>query len=135
MHVELMAQRVPGRRNKVARLMHKAGLLPKAIRRFRVTTDSRKIKASPDLVNRDFASEHPNDLRLSDITHRPMRGGWLYLTGVLDAYSRAPAGWATSRTPVLSPSGNVHPHPGRIFDAALPAASSTGSQTGEKGGA
>lgn len=36
---------------------------------------------------------------------------------------------------VLSPSGNVHPHPGQSFDAALPAADSTGSQTGEKGGA
>ena len=36
---------------------------------------------------------------------------------------------------VLSPSGNVHLYRGQIFDAALPAASSTGSQTGENGGA
>jgi hypothetical protein len=36
---------------------------------------------------------------------------------------------------VLSPSGNVHLHRGQIFDAALPAANSTGSQTGENGGA
>ena len=90
MHVELMAQRVPGRRNKVARLMHKAGLLPKAIRRFRVTTDSRKIKASPDLVNRDFASEHPNDLRLSDITYRPTRE---------EVGSTLPGLWTRTREP------------------------------------
>jgi hypothetical protein len=37
-----MAQEVPCCRNTVAKLMRKAGILPKAIRRFRVTTDSRK---------------------------------------------------------------------------------------------
>ena len=68
-----MAQQVPCCRNTVAKLMHKAGILPKAIRRFRVTTDSRKTKASPNLINRDFTSEHPNDLWLSDITYIPAR--------------------------------------------------------------
>ena len=93
-----MAQEVPCCRNTVAKLMHKAGILPKAIRRFRVTTDSRKTKASPNLINRDFTSEHSNDLWLSDITYIPTREGWLYLAAVLDAYSRALVGWAMSRT-------------------------------------
>ena len=97
-HVELLAQEVPCCRNTVAKLMHKAGILPKAIRRFRVTTDSRKTKASPNLIHRDFTSEHPNDLWLSDITYIPTREGWLYLAAVLDAYSRALVGWAMSRT-------------------------------------
>ena len=78
--------------------MRRAEILPKAIRRFRVTTDSRKTKASPNLINRDFTSEHPNDLWLSDITYIPTREGWLYLAAVLDAYSRALVGWAMSRT-------------------------------------
>jgi transposase InsO family protein len=43
-HVELLAQEVPCCRNTVAKLMHKAGILPKAIRRFRVTTDSRRTR-------------------------------------------------------------------------------------------
>ena len=55
-HVELLAQKVPCCRNTVAKLMHRAGILPKAIRRFRVTTDSRRTKASPNLINRDFDS-------------------------------------------------------------------------------
>jgi len=97
-HVELMAQKVPCCRNTVAKLMRRAEILPKAIRRFRVTTDSRKTKASPNLINRDFTSEHPNDLWLSDITYIPTREGWLYLAAVLDAYSRALVGWAMSRT-------------------------------------
>ena len=97
-HVELRAQAVACCRNTVAKLMRRAEILPKAIRRFRVTTDSRKTKASPNLVNRDFTSEHPNDLWLSDITYIPTREGWLYLAAVLDAYSRALVGWAMSRT-------------------------------------
>jgi transposase InsO family protein len=97
-HVELMAQQVPCCRNTVAKLMHKAEILPKAIRRFRVTTDSRKTKASPNLINRNFDAQHPNELWLSDITYIPTREGWLYLAAVLDAYSRALVGWAMSRT-------------------------------------
>jgi len=88
-HVELLAQKVPCCRNTVAKLMRRAEILPRAIRRFRVTTDSRRTTASPNLINRDFTSEHPNDLWLSDITYIPTREGWLYLAAVLDAYSRA----------------------------------------------
>jgi putative transposase len=63
-----------------------------------VTTDSRKTKASPNLINRDFTSTHPNDLWLTDITYIPTREGWFYLAAVLDAYWRALVGWAMSRT-------------------------------------
>ena len=68
-NVELRAQEVPCCRNTVSKLMHRARILPKAIRRFRVTAESRKTKALPNLVNRDFTPEHPNDLWLSDITY------------------------------------------------------------------
>ena len=98
MHVELLAEKVLCCRNTVPKLMRRAKILPKAIRRFRVTTDSRKTKASPNLINRDFRSARPNDLWLSDITYIPTREGWLYLAAVLDAYSRALVGWAMSRT-------------------------------------
>ena len=82
-HVELLAQKVPCCRNTVAKLMRRAEILPKAIRRFRVTTDSRQTKASPNLIHRDFTSARPNDLWLSDITYIPTREGWLCLAAVL----------------------------------------------------
>jgi putative transposase len=97
-HAELRVQQVPCCRNTVAKLMHRAQILPKAIRRFRVTTDSRRTEASPNLVNRDFAAARPNELWLSDITYIPTREGWLYLAAVLDAHSRALVGWAMSRS-------------------------------------
>jgi hypothetical protein len=53
-HAELLSQGVPCCRNTVAKLMRKANIVPKAIRRFRVTTDSRNTTASPNLLRREF---------------------------------------------------------------------------------
>ena len=97
-HAELAAQGVACCRNTVAKLMHQARIMPRAIRRFRVTTDSRMTKASPDLVGRMFQADRPNACWLSDITYIPTREGWLYLAAILDLYSRAIVGWGMSRT-------------------------------------
>jgi len=97
-HAELSAQKVRCCRNTVAKLMRRASILPKVIRRFRVTTDSRKTRALPNLIGRVFTTASPNACWLSDITYIPTREGWLYLAAVLDVYSRAVVGWAMSRT-------------------------------------
>lgn len=97
-HAELLAQGVVCSRNTVAKLMRQAVIMPRCIRRFRVTTDSRNTKVSPDLVGRIFEARGPNECWLSDITYIPTREGWLYLSAILDVYSRAIVGWAMSRT-------------------------------------
>jgi transposase InsO family protein len=97
-HAELHAQGVPCCQNTVAKLMQKAKLAPKAIRRFRVTTDSRNTTASPNLLRRVFRVDQSNRIWVSDITYIPRREGWLYLAAVLDLHSRAIVGWAMSRT-------------------------------------
>ena len=97
-HAELRAQGVGCCRNTVAKLMRQAAIMPRCIRRFRVTTDSRNTKASADLVRRNFEAQQPNDCWLSDVTYIPTREGWLYLAAVLDVYSRAIVGWAMDRT-------------------------------------
>ena len=51
-HAELISTGEPCCRNTVARLMNKAGIVPKTVRRFKVTTDSRHTKASPNLLDR-----------------------------------------------------------------------------------
>ena len=83
-HAELRAQGVGCCRNTVAQLMRRAQIVPRAIRRFRVTTDSRNTKASPNLVQRVFKAAKPNDCWLTDITYIPTREGWLYLAAILD---------------------------------------------------
>ena len=90
---------LPCCRNTVAKLMRRAQIVPRAIRRFRVTTDSRNTKeVFPNLVRRCFKAERPNACWLSDVTYIPTREGWLYLAAVLDVYSRAIVGWAMSHT-------------------------------------
>jgi transposase InsO family protein len=97
-HAELSAQGVTCSQNTVAKLMRKAQIMPKAIRRFRVTTDSRNTKASPNLLGRAFHADRPNACWLSDITFIPTREGWLYLAAILDLYSRAIVGWGMSKS-------------------------------------
>jgi putative transposase len=98
-HAELTALGVLCCRNTVAKLMRREQILPRAIRAFRVTTDSRNTKeVSPNLVKRRFKAKRPNACWLSDVTYIPTREGWLYLAAVLDVYSRAIVGWGMSHT-------------------------------------
>ena len=84
-------------KNTVALLMRRAGLLPKTVKQFRVTTDSRKTQAQPNLLDQQFTVEEPNKSWVSDITFIPTRRGWLYLAVILDLFSRAVVGWSMSK--------------------------------------
>ena len=95
-HAELAAQNVAVCKNTIARLMQQAQIVPKTVRRFKVTTDSRGTKASPNFLGRVFSTDHPNACWLTDITFIPTRAGWLYLAAVIDLYSRAVVGWTMS---------------------------------------
>ena len=51
--------------------------------------------AVPDLVKRSFTPEAPEDrLWVADITYVRTWEGWLYLSFVLDTYSRKIVGWS-----------------------------------------
>jgi putative transposase len=83
-------------RKRVARLMREAGLEGVSRRRFRVgtTTKGGEAPAAPDLVERDFSAERPDQLWFADITYVPTWQGWLYLAAVVDACSRYCVGWS-----------------------------------------
>jgi len=49
---------------------------------------------SQDLVERDFTAEAADQLWVADITYIPTGAGFLYLSVVLDAWSRRIVGWA-----------------------------------------
>lgn len=93
-HAELAAQGHACCKNTVARLMRKAGIVPKTVRRFRITTDSRNTKASPNLLGRVFRAKRANEIWLTDVTFILTREGWLYLAVMMDLHSRAVVGWA-----------------------------------------
>lgn len=83
--------------NRVARLMRKDGLRAKTKRKFKATTDSRHhFPVAPNLLNREFTPEEPNQAWASDITYVWTAEGWLYLAVVMDLFSRAIVGWSMS---------------------------------------
>lgn len=97
MHQELNKRGHACGRHRVARLMAKEGIVGKARRRYRTTTrQNPSAKAAPDLLQRTFSALHPHHVWTSDITYIWTDEGWLYLAVVLDVFSRAIVGWATS---------------------------------------
>ena len=80
---------------RVARLMKESGLQGASRRRRMGTTQRDEAgRPAPDLVQRQFTAEGPDQLWVADITHIPTRTGFLYLAVVLDAWSRRIVGWA-----------------------------------------
>lgn len=96
-HAELKAQGKRCSQNRVARLMRLRHLRARQVRRFKVTTQrDKRHPVAPNLLQRDFVADRPNEKWLSDITYIPTQEGWLYLATVLDLYSRRLVGWAMS---------------------------------------
>jgi transposase InsO family protein len=85
-------------RTRVRSLMKKLGLVVKAKRRYRVTTDSQHAFAVADnLLNRAFYPAAPNQVWATDITYLWTQEGWVYLAVVIDLYSRRVVGWSMDR--------------------------------------
>jgi putative transposase len=96
-HRELVKRGHACGRHRVARLMAKEGIVGKIRRRYRATTRARQgAVTAPDLVNRNFTAVRPHQIWTSDITYVWTNEGWLYLAVILDVFSRAIVGWATS---------------------------------------
>jgi putative transposase len=75
--------------------MQRHGIKARGKRKFVVTTDSKhNLPIAPNLLQRNFAPEAPNHVWSSDITYIATDEGWLYLTAVLDLFSRQVVGWS-----------------------------------------
>jgi len=95
----IKAQGRPVSRKRVARKMREAGLRGRKRRPFKATTNSKHSRNVPDnLLRRDFTASAPNRVWVTDVTAICTGTGWLYLAAILDLFSRAVVGWATSAT-------------------------------------
>lgn len=84
-------------KNRVAKRMHLAGLRSKIRRKYRVTTNSKHdFPIAPNRLERNFTAAAPDKVWVSDITYLATRSGWLYLTVIIDLFSRMVVGWALS---------------------------------------
>jgi putative transposase len=64
--------------------------------RTTIRSQTERTPPAPDLVKRNFTPEAPDRLWVSDITYVRTWEGWLYLSFVLDTYSRRVVGWSMS---------------------------------------
>lgn len=77
--------------------MKRQGLVPKAAKRFKVTTDSdHSLPVAANLLSQDFTAEQPNQKWAADITYLYTTEGWLYLAVMIDLHSRSVIGWSMS---------------------------------------
>ena len=80
---------------RVARIMRERQIHGASRRKgFKTTVQDRSACAAPDLVNRNFKAERPDQLWVADITYIPTLAGFLFLAVVLDVFSRRVVGWA-----------------------------------------
>ncbi len=83
---------------RVARLMRQIGIQGLQARKHgRSMADGSEHRIYPYLL-RDLSVERPNQVWSTDITYVPMEQGFLYLTAVLDWYSRRVLSWELSNS-------------------------------------
>ena len=81
----------------VGRLMRQNGMSVVRTRKHKVTTDSNhRFNIAPNLLDRNFTADQPNQKWASDISYVWTREGWLYRALILDLHSRRVIGWAVS---------------------------------------
>jgi len=91
-----MAFELGTNRKRVQRLMRIMGLEAVGVKR-RTTRPAAGHKIYPYLL-RNLAITRPDQVWSSDITYIPLRHGFLYLTAVMDWYSRYVLAWRLSNT-------------------------------------
>ena len=89
-------------------------------RRISTTRRSRQGRVASDLVNRVFSASGPNLLWVADITYLPTSSGFLYLSVVVDAWSRRGVGWAMALYR-RRPHSVIHPsdHGSQVYGPGL----------------
>jgi transposase InsO family protein len=91
---ELLAKGIRVGKERVRKLMTLHGIRAKATKKFKATTDLKhSLPVAPNLLGRQFAIDAPNRVWTSDITYIDTGEGWLYLTAVLNLFSRQIVGW------------------------------------------
>jgi len=87
-------------RNRIARLMRQQRLCGRRRKRFQGrTTDSRHDQPiAPNRLAQRPEPQQANQVWVADITYIGTGQAWLYLSAVMDLYSRRIIGWAMSET-------------------------------------
>jgi len=81
----------------IAASLKRQGLVAKAARKFKATTNSKhNSPVFGNLLQQDFSATAPNQKWAGDITYLWADEGWLYLAVITDLFSRQVVGWSMS---------------------------------------
>jgi putative transposase len=84
-------------KDRISRLMGELGIRGAVRTKTTITTRSdRSSPRAPDLVQRRFRADHPNELWVSDFTYVATWSGFVYTAFVVDVFSRRIVGWRTA---------------------------------------
>ena len=86
----------------VQRLMKELGLICRVRMKKYHSYKGEIGKVAPNLLNRDFAAEKPNEKWVTDVTEFSLFGEKLYLSPILDLHSSDLVSYTISARPVLS---------------------------------
>ena len=95
-HQEVRRER-PVSRTSIAASMRRQRLVAARPKRFRRTTEADPSKVpAPNLLQRNFHRDRPNQAWVGDITAIWTQAGWAYLALLVDLCTRRIVGWAVS---------------------------------------
>lgn len=95
-HQHLEREGIHCGRKRVERLMRENGIRAKQARKFkpRTTDTDPNLPVAPNILNRQFVRQRPDEAWVGDMTCIATEEGWLYLAALMDLYSRRIVGWA-----------------------------------------
>ena len=94
-HQTLLREGYHMSKKRVERLMRETGIHAVAKKKYKATTDSKHSHpVAANYLNRNFRVDRPNQFWVADITYIYTQEGWLYLSTIMDLYSRKIVGWS-----------------------------------------
>lgn len=82
---------------KTGRIMRLYKIVPKTIKKYKVTTNSKhNLEIAPNVISRNFNAEIPNKIWCGDTTYISTEEGWLYAAGIIDLCGKTCVGLAFS---------------------------------------
>jgi putative transposase len=93
---DVLAEGIPCGLHKIERLMRSEALRARPRRRRIPTDDGQRSVAAiaPNVLDRQFTAERPNQKWIADFTYIWTAEGWLYVAAVIDLFSRRVVGWS-----------------------------------------
>ena len=99
-HAELKNRKITVSEKVIRRLMEEEELIVRAVPKKRYSSYAGEITpATPNVSQRNFKAEVPNEKWLTDITEFRIPSGKVYLSPIIDCFDGAPVSWSIGTSP------------------------------------